>query len=76
MTFLPKSLLLQFARYANIYFLCIAIIQSIPVLSPLSPFSAIAPLVFVLGLSMGREGTLLFVIFSLYRLGRLWETYF
>lgn len=56
MTFLPKSLLLQFARYANIYFLCIAIIQSIPVLSPLSPFSAIAPLVFVLGLSMGREG--------------------
>ncbi|CAD8102056.1 unnamed protein product [Paramecium sonneborni] len=55
-TFLPKSLLLQFTRYANIYFLCIAIIQCIPVLSTLNPFSAIAPLVFVLGLSMGREG--------------------
>ncbi|CAD8112753.1 unnamed protein product [Paramecium primaurelia] len=55
-TFLPKSLLLQFTRYANIYFLCIAIIQCIPVLSTLNPFSAIAPLVFVLGLSMAREG--------------------
>lgn len=56
-TFLPKSLLLQFTRYANIYFLCIAIIQCIGVLSTLNPFSAIAPLVFVLGLSMAREGT-------------------
>ena len=33
----------------------IAIIQSIPDISPLNPFSAIAPLVFVLGLSMIRE---------------------
>ncbi|CAD8163492.1 unnamed protein product [Paramecium pentaurelia] len=55
-TFLPFSLLLQFTRYANIYFLCIAIIQCIPILSTLNPFSAIAPLVFVLGLSMCREG--------------------
>jgi P-type E1-E2 ATPase len=33
-----------------------AILQSIPVISPLTPLSAIAPLVFVLGLSMLREG--------------------
>ena len=55
-TFLPFSLLNQFRRYANIYFLVIAIIQSISIISPLNPFSAIAPLVFVLGLSMLREG--------------------
>ncbi|CAD8048326.1 unnamed protein product [Paramecium sonneborni] len=54
-TFLPLSLLGQFRRYANIYFLFIAIIQSFPIISPLNPISAIAPLVFVLGLSMIRE---------------------
>jgi phospholipid-transporting ATPase len=36
--------------------LFIAIIQSIPIISPLNPASAIAPLIFVLGLSMLREG--------------------
>ena len=55
-TFLPIALLIQFQRYANIYFLITAIIQSISILSPLNPFSAIAPLVFVLSLSIAREG--------------------
>lgn len=54
--FLPKSILLQFNRYANIYFLVTAIVQSIPQVSPLSPFSAIAPFVFVMALSIIREG--------------------
>ena len=54
--FVPKSLLLQFQRYANIYFLLIAILQSIPSISPLNPATAIAPLVFVLMVSMVREG--------------------
>ena len=54
-TFLPKSLLLQFKRYANIYFLIIAILQSISIISPLNPFTAVAPFVFVVGLSMLRE---------------------
>jgi len=54
--FLPKALLLQFERYANIYFLVIAILQCIPDISPLSSWSAIAPLVFVLAVSMTREG--------------------
>ena len=56
LTFLPFALILQFKRYANIYFLVAAILQSIPLISPLSPASAVAPLVFVLGLSMAREG--------------------
>ena len=55
-TFIPLALLLQFKRYANIYFLFSAILQSIPLISPLSPISAIAPLTFVLALSMVREG--------------------
>lgn len=55
-TFLPVSLIIQFRRYANIYFLIAATLQSIPVISPLNPASAIAPLVFVLALSMVREG--------------------
>ena len=53
--YFPKSLLLQFLRYANIYFLVIAVLQSIPTISPLNPFTAIAPLLVVLGLSMLRE---------------------
>lgn len=55
-TFLPFSLFIQFRRVANIYFLVTAILQSISFISPLHPFSAIAPLVFVLSVSMIREG--------------------
>lgn len=53
--FLFKCLFLQFTRYANIYFLVVAVLQSIPVLSPLNPISSIAPLLFVISLSMIRE---------------------
>ena len=56
LTFIPFSLILQFRRYANIYFLICAILQSIPLISPLNPASAIAPLIFVIALSMAREG--------------------
>ncbi|OMJ89990.1 hypothetical protein SteCoe_7779 [Stentor coeruleus] len=56
LTFLPFSLFIQFRRVSNIYFLITAILQSIPQISPLQPFTAIAPLVFVLGVSMIREG--------------------
>ena len=54
-TFLPKSLLLQFTRLPNVYFLFIAILQSIPAISPLTSITAILPLVFVLCVSMLRE---------------------
>ena len=55
MTFIPKGLLYQFAKLPNIYFLFTAIIQSIPVISPLNSLTAIVPLIFVLGVSMIRE---------------------
>ena len=54
-TFIPKGLLYQFSRWANIYFLFTAIIQSIPIISPIKSYTAIIPLIFVLGISMIRE---------------------
>lgn len=49
------ALLIQFMKIANVYFLVVAVLQSIPSISPLSPFTAIAPLIFVLTVSMIRE---------------------
>jgi magnesium-transporting ATPase (P-type) len=54
-TFLPKALLYQFMRYANIYFLVIAIVQLIKTISPLNPMTAVAPIIFVLFVSLVRE---------------------
>ncbi|XP_010542417.1 PREDICTED: phospholipid-transporting ATPase 6 [Tarenaya hassleriana] len=54
LTFLPKCLYEQFHRVANFYFLVAAILSVFP-LSPFNKWSMIAPLVFVVGLSMGKE---------------------
>ena len=56
LTFLPKSLLFQFLRYANVYFLLMAILQAIGEISPLTPVTAVAPFCLVLIVSMVREG--------------------
>ena len=53
-TFIPKALLLQFVRLANIYFLVCAILQCIPLISPLTPATAVVPLVIVLSVSIIR----------------------
>ncbi|CEL98109.1 unnamed protein product [Vitrella brassicaformis CCMP3155] len=55
--FVPKSLFHLFRQIANFYFLIIAILQTIPDISPLQPFSAWVPLLFVLSVSMIREGS-------------------
>ena len=55
LTFIPKSLIIQFARLPNVYFLATAIIQSIPLISPLTSVTAIIPLLFVLMVSMIRD---------------------
>jgi hypothetical protein len=55
-TFLPKSILLQFLRLSNVVFLVNAVLQSIPIISSISPITAIGPLAFVLAVSLLREG--------------------
>ncbi|KAK4751216.1 hypothetical protein SAY87_004698 [Trapa incisa] len=54
-SFVPKAFFEQFRRVANIYFLVAAICSLFPV-SPFKPMSMIAPLAFVLGVSMLKEG--------------------
>ena len=54
-TFLPKGLLYQFMRLANVYFLFTAILQCIPIISPLGSATALFPIIFVLSVSLIRE---------------------
>ncbi len=46
----------QFTNYFNIFFLVTAVLLSIPVISPLEPATAIGPFLFVLFISIIREG--------------------
>lgn len=55
-TFLPKAIIFQFVRPANFVYLFSAILQSIPEISSLTPVTAIAPFVFVIAISLIREG--------------------
>lgn len=56
LTFLPLSILFQFKRFANIYFLGVSILSAIPSISPFSPLSSGIPFVFVLLCSVFRDG--------------------
>ena len=54
LSFIPLTLLENFKRMANIYFLCMAILGFMP-WSPLSPVIQFLPLVFVIAVSMLKE---------------------
>jgi hypothetical protein len=56
LNFIPKNLYEQFHRMTNIYFLIIVIITLIPAISPLTPWTSILPLIFVLGVTCIKEG--------------------
>ena len=55
-TFFPRQLLAQFSKLANVYFLCVSILQLIPGLSTTGTYTTIVPLMFFVGISMTKEG--------------------
>eukprot|EP00039_Didymoeca_costata_P029275 m.23933 g.23933 ORF g.23933 m.23933 type:complete len:1186 (+) comp7556_c0_seq2:349-3906(+) len=55
-TFLPKNLFEQFQRAANFYFLCMMAIALVPGLSPITPITSVLPLVFVVSVTMAKQG--------------------
>ncbi|XP_066918904.1 probable phospholipid-transporting ATPase IA isoform X1 [Clytia hemisphaerica] len=54
-TFFPKFLLEQFTRYANLFFLLIALLQQIPNVSPTGRYTTAIPLLIVLSCSAIKE---------------------
>lgn len=54
-TFLPKFLFEQFSRYANLFFLFIAIVQQIPGVTPVNRWGTIVPLSLIIFLSGVKE---------------------
>ncbi|VDM30977.1 unnamed protein product [Hydatigera taeniaeformis] len=55
MTFVPKFLFEQFRKYANIFFLLVALFQQIPGVSPTGRFTTVVPLTFILCVSAVKE---------------------
>ncbi|AYU76534.1 phospholipid transporting ATPase-like protein, putative [Leishmania donovani] len=55
LTGLPLSLLYQFYKISNIYFLLVMIIALVPGASPINPFSSIVPLSFVIGAGIFKD---------------------
>ncbi len=49
-----EALLLQYTRIANVYFLFIGILSSIPAISPVSSVTIWVPIIFVLSISLIR----------------------
>lgn len=56
LNFFPRQLFAQFSKLANFYFLCVSILQMIPGLSTTGKYTTIVPLLFFVGISMGKEG--------------------
>ncbi|KAM7538028.1 hypothetical protein Aperf_G00000064652 [Anoplocephala perfoliata] len=54
-TFIPKFLFEQFRKYANIFFLLVALFQQIPGVSPTGRFTTVVPLTFILCVSAVKE---------------------
>lgn len=55
LTFLPLNLFEQFQRLANFYFLCLMVLQMIPVISSLTWITTSIPLVGVLALTAVKD---------------------
>ncbi|KAG7093060.1 hypothetical protein E1B28_009352 [Marasmius oreades] len=56
LTFIPRNLLEQFRRIANIYFLALAILQFFPEFSTIAPGVVILPLIIIIALTALKDG--------------------
>lgn len=54
--FIPLAIVYQFRNYFNVYFLFAALLQSITIISPVNPGVALVPFIFVIVVSVIREG--------------------
>lgn len=56
LTFIPLAVIYQFNNYFNVFFLLTAVILAIKEISPMDPGVAIGPFIFVIMVSVVREG--------------------
>ncbi|THH32200.1 hypothetical protein EUX98_g2001 [Antrodiella citrinella] len=56
LTFIPKNLYEQFRRIANLYFLCLVVLQVFPIFGAASPQTAALPLAFILAVTAVKDG--------------------
>ncbi|KAJ9461363.1 Phospholipid-transporting ATPase 3 [Diplonema papillatum] len=56
LNFLPLNLLKQFVQFSNIYFFVVMVISLFPGISPITPASAVVPLIFVLTVAAVKDG--------------------
>ncbi|KAF6763652.1 phospholipid-translocating ATPase [Ephemerocybe angulata] len=56
LTFVPRNILEQFRRVANLYFLAISILQFFPKFTTVAPGVVILPLVIILGITALKDG--------------------
>lgn len=55
LSFLPKNLFEQFHRFANVYFVFIALLNFVPVVNAFQPEFALAPVVFILSVTAIKD---------------------
>lgn len=55
-SFLPKTIMEQFTRFSNIFFLVLAILQFFPAFTLIDPVVAAIPLILVLAATIAKEG--------------------
>ncbi|XP_037626977.1 probable phospholipid-transporting ATPase VA isoform X3 [Sebastes umbrosus] len=55
LSFLPKNLFEQFHRFANVYFVFIALLNFVPVVNAFQPELALAPVVFILSVTAVKD---------------------
>ncbi|KAA0713012.1 putative phospholipid-transporting ATPase VA [Triplophysa tibetana] len=55
LSFLPKNLFEQFHRFANVYFVFIALLNFVPVVNAFQPELAIAPVIFILSVTAIKD---------------------